>query len=462
MSVEVSSVKWLKAGLPVLVLLLGAGSLLVFGQRTEPETREPTGSSETAVETASAELIREPFPITIDGEAISYRSIKISAEVDGRVINLPKTSRGGRFVREGDLLLEIDPTDYQIAVDRLNAQVQQAAHDLDAVAVDIAGTQAMVKLADEQLEIMRRDLKRAQQLYSRSAGSEREVDTARQAELAARNSHQTLQNQLAALRKKEATLTSAKQIAETQLRQAEADLKRTRITAPVSGTVVGELVNQGEFVRMGDPLIRISESARMEVKCNLKIPELKWIWLQDQAGKQTSSERVGNRLELPQVPVEVVFEVDGIQVVWDGVLSRYEGVGLDTRTRTVPCRVLVEHPEASRVEKGLDQIRQSVITPPALLSGMYVTVRIPITSPLPLLKLPITAYRPGGFVWVVRDGKLHILKVQLARTSEDFVLVEQRENGLQDGDAVVVSPLASVTEGLPVKILNSPADEAGT
>ncbi len=458
MSVE-SSTRWVKAVLPVLVLLLGAGSLIVFGQRPEPETRESNEQTTTAVETHPAEPVEKPFPITVDGEAVSYRSIKISAEVDGRVTNLPERSRGGHFVNEGDLLLEIDSTDYQIAVDRLTAQLQQATHDLEAVAVDIDGTQAMVKLADEELAILQRDLGRARQLYSRSASSEREVDSARQAELAARNSRQTLQNQLASLRKKESTLTAAKEIAETQLRQAKADLQRTKITAPVSGTVVGELINEGEFVRMGDPLIRISESARMEVKCNLRIPELKWVWLQHRAATAVSTQSIGNRLELPRVPVEVVFEVDGIRVVWDGVLSRYEGVGLDTRTRTVPCRVLVEHPEASRIEKGLDELRQSVVTPPALLSGMYVTVRIPITSPLPLLKLPISAYRPGGFVWVVRDGKLKILDVELARTTENHVLVEQRDKGLVPGDQVVISPLASVTDGLPVNVLNS-SDES--
>lgn len=454
MSIE--STKWLKAVLPVLVLLLGAGSLFVFGQRPEPETRDSNERTATAVETRPAEPVEKPFPITVDGEAVSYRSIKISAEVDGRVTNLPERSRGGHFVNEGDLLLEIDPTDYQIAVERLTAQLQQATHDLEAVAVDIEGTQAMLELADEELTILQRDLSRARQLYSRNASSEREVDSARQAELAARNSRQTLQNQLASLRKKAATLTAAKEIAKTQLRQAQADLKRTKITAPVSGTVVGELINEGEFVRVGDPLIRISESARMEVKCNLRIPELKWIWLQHRAATAVPDQTVGQRLELPRVPVEVVFEIDGIRVVWDGVLSRYEGIGLDTRTRTVPCRVLVAHPEASRIEKGLDELRQSVVTPPALLSGMYVTVRIPITSPLPLLKLPISAYRPGGFVWVVRDGKLKILDVELARTTAKHVLVEQRENGLQAGDQVVISPLASVTDGLAVKVLNAP------
>ena len=462
MSVESNAAKLLRAILPVAVLLLGAGSLFVFGQRAEPETRETSDLVETVVETQSAELVEKPFPIVVDGEAVSYRRVTISAEVDGRVINLPESSRGGYFVNEGDLLLEIDPTDYQIAVDRLTAQVQQAAFDLEALAVDIEGTQAMVKLADEQLRILQRDLNRATQLFARNAGSEREVDTARQAELAARNSRQTLQNQLAAYRKRQSTLTAAKEIAETQLRQAQADLKRTKIFAPVSGTVVGELINEGEFVRMGDPLIRISESARMEVKCNLRIPELKWVWLQHNSRKSPSEPTVGQRLELPEAPVEVVFEVDGIRVVWDGVLSRYEGVGLDTRTRTVPCRVLVEHPEASRIEAGLDQIRRTVVTPPALLSGMYVTVRIPITSPLPLLKLPISAYRPGGFVWVVREGKLEILDVQLARTMEDYVLVEQREDGLQDGDAVVVSPLASVSDGMQVRILNSSSDQPKT
>jgi hypothetical protein len=114
-----------------------------------------------------------------------------------------------------------------------------------------------------------------------------------------------------------------------------------------------------------------------------------------------------------------------------------------------PCRVIVDEPEKTRVKspEGSTQI-----SPPTLLSGMYVTVRIPIDSPVQLLQVPAESIRPGGQIWVVRDGKLKIVSISLVRVDGDLALVRQDEETLKAQDVVIVSPLASVTDGMPVTV----------
>ena len=122
---------------------------------------------------------------------------------------------------------------------------------------------------------------------------------------------------------------------------------------------------------------------------------------------------------------------------------------MDRATRMFPCRVIVDAPEKTRVKSpsGSPQV-----SPPTLLSGMYVTVRIPIDSPVQLLQVPAESIRPGGQIWVVRDGKLKMVSISLVRVDGDTALVRQEEETLKAQDVVIVSPLASVTDGMPVTV----------
>jgi hypothetical protein len=230
-------------------------------------------------------------------------------------------------------------------------------------------------------------------------------------------------------------------------------------------------------VKPGDTLVHISDSSRMEVKCSLKGQELAWIWQHGQQSDEppiatsetsaktaaaptentaaandaisTAEPRKADPFQMPNVPCEIAFEFEGVETVWDGYLSRYEGTGMDRATRMFPCRVIVDAPEKTRVNSpdGMNQV-----SPPTLLSGMYVTVRIPIDSPVQLLQVPAESIRPGGQIWVVRDSKLKVVSISLVRVDGDLALVRQEEETLKAQDVVIVSPLASVTDGMPVTV----------
>ena len=150
---------------------------------------------------------------------------------------------------------------------------------------------------------------------------------------------------------------------------------------------------------------------------------------------------------MPNVPCEIIFEFESVETIWDGYLSRYEGTGMDRATRMFPARVIVDHPEKPRVKSDDGS---TVVSPPTLLSGMYVTVRIPIDSPVPLLQVPAESIRPGEQLWTVRDGKLNVVNISLVRVDGARALVRQEGGTLKAGDQVIVSPLASVRDGMDV------------
>lgn len=92
------------------------------------------------------------------------------------------------------------------------------------------------------------------------------------------------------------------------------------------------------------------------------------------------------------------------------------------------------------------------VSPPALLSGMFVTVRIPIDAPVELFQIPAEALRPGGTIWIVRGGRLQVVNVSLVQMQESEAIVHQLQQPLAAGDRVIISPLAAIQDGMSVQL----------
>ncbi|MFM8398998.1 MAG: hypothetical protein ACKOAH_14295, partial [Pirellula sp.] len=105
--------------------------------------------------------------------------------------------------------------------------------------------------------------------------------------------------------------------------------------------------------------------------------------------------------ELPPTPVEISYQVAGRNDVvyqWQGRLSRYEGIGLDTQSRTVPVRITVENPRDVR-RNGVSITEEGNGGMPALVRGMFVDVKIKTKPRRQLVLIPKLAIKPGGLLW---------------------------------------------------------------
>jgi multidrug efflux pump subunit AcrA (membrane-fusion protein) len=458
----------------ILILGLGVFGFVFFGRKPDVPTddsRQDAANVAPLVAVAEVKAWDQPFHLDIDGEAATYRILTVGAEVAGRVLHKPETTRSGTFVHKGDVLFEIDAVNYQLEEQRLKARVDQAREEYNAVEVDIRNSTALLKLAVEENELQQNHLERVISSYQRKAASESDLDMAKREELTSRNALQTQQNQLNTLEQLKKTKDASLKLAEAELERTTIDLQRCRIVSPITGRIIDDMKEEGDYIRPGDALLHLSDSSRMEIKCSLKSEELAWVWQQGLAmnprpiatseSAQSSPQDVEGRKEdpfrIPPVPCEIAFEFQGVETVWDGYFSRYEGTGVDRATRMFPCRVVVDEPEKTRVRAVNGQ---TAVSPPTLLSGMYVTVRIPINSSVPLLEVPAEAVRPGELLWIVRDEKLRIVSAPLVRVDGDSALVQQSDATIKAGDQVVTSPLASVSDGMSVALLGNEAPES--
>jgi multidrug efflux pump subunit AcrA (membrane-fusion protein) len=283
--------------------------------------------------------------------------------------------------------------------------------------------------------------------------TESEHDRALRDELTAINTLTQLKGQQRVLEKRKNRLAEGRLLAETQLEKVRIDLARTRIVAPFDGVIVSDPVEQDSYVAKGTLLVTIEDTSAAEVRTNLRMDEVARVW--GSVSSQTTAQPLqsrGGAYDLPDVPAKVVFELGDRQFQWEGVLSRQEGGGLDARTRTLPCRVLVPDPGSvtalDRYGQPLPQLPLG--SPTSLLRGMFVQVEVLVEAPRKMLAVPIDAVRPSGDIWLLRNEELVIVRPTRMHATDDAVLYSAEDAGLLPGDRVIVSQLANPYDGMAV------------
>jgi len=188
--------------------------------------------------------------------------VTLSAEVAGRILELP--IHDNQFVRQGDLLLQIDPARYELAVLHAERAVEVARATLGQSRASIVANEALLKQR-------RSEEQRRRRLQSMSAISAEEWE----------KSGTDVAVAQADLLREQSNLGLAQanvQLAEATLKQARLDLERTQVTAPVSGYVTNLLTRQGDFAQTGTPLVALVDSASFHVSGyfeETKLPKIK-------------------------------------------------------------------------------------------------------------------------------------------------------------------------------------------
>lgn len=439
----------LRISFPVVILAVAVAGFFAIGEAEDP-ARQPEATSDVpVVETVRVEPYDAGFNIEVDGLVVPYRTIQVAAEVAGRIVHKSLQFDAGRFVSKGTLLIEIDSSDYALEVERLTKELDRAQIALEELDVETANNEILIRLAEEDVNLRKREVERLSRL-PKGIATNTEIDQARSQVLAARNALQTLQKQQQILSPRRVGLELASELTETLLRKARLDLQRTKVFAPVDGVVVSESVEQESFVQRGTLLGEIEDVSQIEVKCSLKVDDLYWLWQSIGAGTDSiDGAKAAQSYQVPKAPVSVVYEVAGQEYRWQGTLDRYDGIGLDERTRTVPCRVAVPNPREVETDSRADS--QSSIGPPALVRGMFVEVRINAQPRTSLVSIPDIAVRPGNRVWKISNGKLAVQPIKVARSVNDRLLVHAAPSNLAAGDKVIVTPVAAAFDGMSVR-----------
>ena len=230
--------------------------------------------------------------VSTDNAAIDGRTVIISPKVQGYVKALH--IQDNQLVKSGDILLEIDPTDYIIRRDHAKAALAAAKSAANASGSNLETTtvsapanvdaaQAQVSSVQASWEKALADRQRMESLLSAGACSKQQFDQAVATEKSARatldqmeaalHSANTAPSVIAAAQDSSEQLQAQVKQAESDLAQAENDLANTKIIAPMDGRITKRSVEVGSYVTAGTQLGSLV-GAELWVTANFKENQL--------------------------------------------------------------------------------------------------------------------------------------------------------------------------------------------
>ncbi len=389
----------LKIILPIGILLLSCIITICLVKSRSPVKTRPAADYAPLVRCLV--VLPEPhqYIVHTQGTVTPRTEASLVPEVSGRVVAIAESFAAGGFFEKGDVLLSIDPRDYELAVVSARSQVAQAR--------------------------VRMEMEKAQAEVARAEWDE--LGSGQNSPLATRE-----------LQVLEAT--AAFEAAEAALEQAERSLARAHIRAPFAGRVRRKTADIGQYVTPGVSVATIYAVDYVEVRLPIPDSELAYLDLPiDYRGR-------ANNQNGPVVHLYAEFA--GQFHRWVGRIVRVEGE-IDLISRMVHAVVQVEDPYGEGIsDKQLP-----------LAVGMFVEAEVLGRVLENAIVIPRTAMRGRETVLVVdTSNRIIKQKVKPLRISRDEAVIG---SGLEPGVRICISPLEVVTDSMRVRTLDvdQPASE---
>jgi membrane fusion protein (multidrug efflux system) len=197
------------------------------------------------------------FYVSTDDAYIQGHPVSVSARVSGNIIGV--SVRDNQHVPEGELLVEIDPRDYQIALARAEASLQVAQANEQKVAADVEASRADWTKKEQ-------DWRRNEELVKQGATTTQAVEHSRADADAA-------QANLNAAERNTASAQAQTAVAKAAVEAARLQLSYTKVVAPQAGYATQKSVEVGTYVAVGQPLL-VLVTDQMFVLANFKETQL--------------------------------------------------------------------------------------------------------------------------------------------------------------------------------------------
>jgi len=383
--------------LPIFIL---ACSLVVFyvlirnPQRLEPvEPERPL----TNVRVVIVNTQQVNLEVNSQGRVQASRRVSLSAAATGPVAWISPSLVAGGYFENDQLILRLDSSDYQNALERSRSSVDQAEADA--------------------LHAMN-ELQRNRELAARRLISESQI--------------QDLQRQ---------SDNSAGRVrdAKASLAQAELDFTRSEIRAPFATIVESSSIELGQHVNRGQVLASLLSADEVEVRLPLAISQIGYLDIP-----------LGFRGELPvkSAPEVTLSGMFGGQMLnWTGRLVRTEA-GIDASNNTVQAVVRVAQPvKGTKLLTGSGEDVPDIPLP----VGLYVNAVVKGKTVDNIVILPRSVIRGSNRVVIVdAESRLHFRELDILRLENERVLIQ---GGLRTGERVLLSPLQAIVENMSVQVI---------
>ncbi|MEO0651308.1 MAG: TolC family protein, partial [Planctomycetota bacterium] len=423
-------------------VLLGGLVLFLFARgREEPATVGPL-ERPTTVETWTVEA-RSIVPRAIGyGVVEPARTWKSVAEASGRVVSIHPRLEVGEVLAEGTEILRIDPSEYELKVARLEADLQTTEAERDKLLVGVENTRASLEVAQQTLGLAERELERLRQLAATGSVSASTVDAQEQAVLRERSAVVEIENSLRSAQADEQVFNAKLASTEAQLAETRLQLARTVLTAPFDCRIGAVSVEQAQFVTSGATLLEADGVAVAEVGVDLSVERVRNLLRPEQRQQALlalDADAIWSRFGLE---ASVCLRGTRFEYRWPARFARVAGF-LDAMTRTVTLVVAVDDAYAGAVAGER----------PPLPKGLFVEVELAGAPLDDRIVIPLSAVHEGQAYLIDDQSRLVVRPLEIDFVQFDEAVVAA---GIQPGDRLVLTDVVPAIPGM----LLAPAPDA--
>ena len=420
--------KFLRILVPLGILALGIVIFIILKGTGPAVEAEP--SAEKIWPISAIRVSKEDFqPKIIEyGSIVAGNQADLRSLVSGRIVNVGERLFEGAIINEGDLIVGIDRHDYELELVDRKAAVTEVLTRISETKAELVSEIKLLSISKSQLSLRKKDMNRRQKLVKQGTTSRKSVDDSviafNEASKAATLRNQTIIRLKNRLKQHQA---SAKR-AQSAYSLAKRNLEETRLLAPFNGFLANVDASIGQYVRSTDRLARLIQSDRLEVSFRLSESDFGGL-LDNMNGADQNKVSVPDGLIGRKI--EVTWKVGKKNLSFEAIIERL-GAEIDSTSGGIDifARLL-----------GLN------FTTP-LRPGAFVAVGIPGRIYNDVIKIPRSALLDNKYLFIIREGRLKRLNVEIAQLGPDWVLISDDK---LDGELVAVKPFPEMAEGLKVE-----------
>ncbi|MBL4740854.1 MAG: efflux RND transporter periplasmic adaptor subunit [Sneathiella sp.] len=407
-----------KIVLPLVILAIG-GSGMAYLKASKP-VEKPVLVEErvwnVAVERVQlGELAPE---VQLFGTLIASRDVELRSLVAGEVIGVATDFKEGARIEKGDLLVEIDPFDFEALLAERKASALEAKSRLIELKALKRSEQASLARDREILALDVRNLKRSEKLSKRGNISEKSLDDARSA--LSRQMQQVEQRDAqldihrARIGQQEAVLVRF----EVGVKRAERDLSNTRLIAPFAGYISDIGAELGKRIDVKDKVARLIDAGQLEVEFHLS---------DKQYGLLIASKGgvFGRSIKVSWRTGDIVHDFAG-KIARIGSEMKAETGGVDIYA-VLDANTLIAEAR----------------------SGAFVDVILTGETYGNAVRIPEQSVYSKNTVYVVEEGRLEARDVKILFDNGTSLLVA---GDLKDGDQLVTTRFSEIGPGIRVEV----------
>ncbi|MGY3619990.1 HlyD family secretion protein [Bradyrhizobium sp. USDA 10063] len=221
--------------------------------------------------------------VSTDDAYVGAQKVLITPDISGKIEKV--VVKEGQQVKQGDVLFEIDPVPFRLAVDQAKGALDQARTNYDNLVANIKIYGQMLDLAQRGVDLKQRDVDRKQTLVKSNFGSQLDLDNAATSLVTASAQAEFIKQQISSSK---AQLLGNPDLpleqfppyaqAKAKLDEAQRNLDHTVMRAPMAGVATQvEQIQLGRFVAAGTPVFSIIDVANPWVDANPKESDFTYV-----------------------------------------------------------------------------------------------------------------------------------------------------------------------------------------